>query len=136
MDLVLKLREARRLRGLTQREAADRSGVGVKTISSFETGERIAAITLVQLQKLLRAYDLTEAEFFSPLFEREIAPWLFEPRSDLAQLVEDVETLPVDIQRVVVSQLRVAIDVARAVLPGASSSTAKRGAAATAPLTA
>lgn len=117
MDLVLKLREARRLRGLTQREAADRSGVGVKTISSFETGERITAITLVQLQKLLRAYDLTEAEFFSPLFEREIAPWLFEPRSDLAQLVEDVETLPVDIQRVVVSQLRVAIDVARAMLP-------------------
>ncbi len=119
MDLVLKLREARRLRGLTQREAADRSGVGVKTISSFETGERIESMTLVHLQKLLRVYDLTEAEFFSPLFERAIAPWLFEAKSELAQLVEDVETLPSDVQRVLIEKIRVAVDVAQAVLPEA-----------------
>jgi transcriptional regulator with XRE-family HTH domain len=119
MDLVLKLREARRLRGLTQREAADRSGVGVKTISSFETGERIESMTLVHLQKLLRVYDLTEAEFFSPLFERAIAPWLFEAKSELAQLVEDVETLPSDVQRILIDKVRVAVDVARAVLPEA-----------------
>lgn len=117
MDLVLKLREARRLRGLTQREAADRSGVGIKTISSFETGERIESMTLVHLQKLLRVYDLNEAEFFSPLFERAIAPWLFEAKSELAQLVEDVETLPSDVQRVLIEKIRVAVDVAHAVLP-------------------
>jgi transcriptional regulator with XRE-family HTH domain len=117
MDLVLKLREARRLRGLSQREAADRSGVGVKTISSFETGERIESMTLIQLQRILHAYGLTEAEFFSPAFEHAIAPWLFEGKSALAQLVDDVETLPADIQRVVIDKIRVAIDIARAVLP-------------------
>ena len=42
MDLVLKLRELRRMRGLTQKDVARISGVGHKTISSFETGERSA----------------------------------------------------------------------------------------------
>ena len=37
MDLVLKLREVRRLRGLSQKDVARLSGVGEKTISSFET---------------------------------------------------------------------------------------------------
>ena len=37
MDLVLKLREIRRLRGLSQKDVAKLSGVGEKTISSFET---------------------------------------------------------------------------------------------------
>lgn len=127
MDLVLKLREARRLRGLSQREAADRSGVGVKTISSFETGGRITSMTLMQLQRILRAYDLTEAEFFSPVFEHAIAPWLFEAKSALAQLVDDVETLPLDVQRVVIDKMRVAVDVAHAVIP--ETSRARDGAA-------
>ena len=41
MDIVLKLRELRRYRGLSQKDVARRSGVGEKTLSSFETGERI-----------------------------------------------------------------------------------------------
>ncbi|MGH9443123.1 MAG: helix-turn-helix domain-containing protein, partial [Thermoanaerobaculia bacterium] len=44
MDLVLKLRELRRMRGLSQREAALSSGIGEKTLSSFETGERIISM--------------------------------------------------------------------------------------------
>ena len=75
MDLVLKLREIRRMRGLSQKDVARLSGVGAKTISSFETGERIGSLKLAQLKRLLAAYGLTEAEFFGGSVEREIAPW-------------------------------------------------------------
>ena len=53
MDLVLKLREVRRLKGLSQKDAARLSGVGEKTISSFETGERVGSMKLAQLRRLL-----------------------------------------------------------------------------------
>ena len=75
MDLVLKLRELRRLRGLTQKDVARMSGVGEKTISSFETGERIGSLKLAQLERLLAAYGLSESEFFGGMIERETAPW-------------------------------------------------------------
>jgi len=57
MDIVLKLRELRRMRCLTQREAALSSGIGEKTLSTFETGERIASMKLSQLLALLAVYD-------------------------------------------------------------------------------
>jgi transcriptional regulator with XRE-family HTH domain len=72
MDIVLKLRELRRLRGLTQKEAAMSSGIGVKTLSSFETGERITSMKLRQLLQLLEAYDTTAAEFFGDGVERRL----------------------------------------------------------------
>src|SRR5687768_16786940 len=53
MDLVLKLSELRRMRGLTQKDVARLSGVGAKTISSFETGQRITSLKLSQLERLL-----------------------------------------------------------------------------------
>ena len=59
MDLVLKLREIRRLRGLSQKDVAKLSGVGEKTISSFETGQRIGSLKLAQLKKLLSVYGLS-----------------------------------------------------------------------------
>ena len=64
-DSVLMLREARRLRGLSQKDVARLSGVGEKTISSFETGERIESMKLHQLRRLLRVYGLTPAQFFT-----------------------------------------------------------------------
>ena len=64
IDVVLNLREARRRCGLTQNEAARLSGVHSKSISSFETGDRIESIKLCQLRKLLRVYGMTLAEFF------------------------------------------------------------------------
>ena len=72
IDLVIWLRDVRRMRGLTQKEVARRSGVGEKTISSFETGGRIDAIKVVHLLKLLKAYGITPAAFFcySPETER------------------------------------------------------------------
>ena len=60
MDLVLKLREIRRLRGLSQKDVARMSGVGEKTISSFETGQRIGSLKLAQLKRMLAVYGLTE----------------------------------------------------------------------------
>lgn len=60
MDFVLKLRELRRLRGLSQKDAARLSGVGEKTLSSFETGQRIDTMKVSQLQALLTIYDVTE----------------------------------------------------------------------------
>ncbi len=74
MDLVLKLRELRQFRGLSQADAARKSGLGVKTLSSFETGERIDSIKLVQLQRLMRVYAVTDAEF--ELFQGHAAHYL------------------------------------------------------------
>ena len=69
MDLVLKLREIRRLRGLSQKDVARLSGVGEKTISSFETGQRIGSLKLAQLKRMLGVYGLTEG----PLTDRRRA---------------------------------------------------------------
>ena len=95
MDLVLKLREIRRMRGYTQKDVARLSGVGEKTISSFETGQRIGALKLAQLKKLLSVYGLTEADFFSGTIEKQIAPWeLDEEQMATVRLMEDLHTLP------------------------------------------
>jgi len=69
MDLVLKLREIRRMRGLSQKDVAHLSGVGEKTISSFETGQRIGSLKLAQLKRLLKVYGLSETEFFGASVE-------------------------------------------------------------------
>lgn len=95
MDLVLKLREARRMRGLSQKDAARLSGVGQKTISSFETGSRIESLKLAQLESLLEAYGLTEAEFFGGSIEKAMAPWeLDEDQIAANRLVDALHALP------------------------------------------
>jgi transcriptional regulator with XRE-family HTH domain len=66
MDIVLKLRELRRLRGLSQKDVGRLSGVGEKTLSSFESGARIDSLKISQLRRVLRVYSITEDEFFSP----------------------------------------------------------------------
>lgn len=84
MDIVLKLRELRRLRGLSQKDVGRLSGVGEKTVSSFETGDRIDSMKLSQLRKLLRVYTITEDEFFSHKLDD-----LFDPNLLLQQTRED-----------------------------------------------
>ena len=49
MDIVLKLRELRRLRGYSQKDVALLTGVGDKTIISFETSARIGSMKLSQI---------------------------------------------------------------------------------------
>jgi transcriptional regulator with XRE-family HTH domain len=100
MDLVLKLREVRRMRGLSQKDVARLSGVGEKTISSFETGERIGSMKLAQLKRLLEVYGLSESDFFGGSVEKQIAPWeLDEEQMALTKLLEDLHALPKQAKR-------------------------------------
>lgn len=74
MDLVLKLRELRRFRGLSQKDVERLSGVGEKTLSSFETGERIDTMKIGQLRALLAAYRISEEDFFSDKLDEMFDP--------------------------------------------------------------
>ena len=111
MDLVLKLREIRRLRGLSQKDVARLSGVGEKTISSFETGQRIGSLKLAQLRKLLSVYGLTEMDFFGSSVERQIAPWeLDEDECATQRLMEELRNLPRTTQRAMVSKFQLMLE--------------------------
>lgn len=111
MDLVLKLREIRRLKGLSQKDAARLSGVGEKTISSFETGERVGSMKLGQLKRLLSVYDMTEAEFFGGGVEKQIAPWELEPEQfATARLLDELHALPKPSQRNLLAKFQLMIE--------------------------
>ena len=113
MDLVLKLREIRRLRGLSQKDVAKLSGVGEKTISSFETGQRIGSLKLAQLKKLLSVYGLTESEFFGCSVERQIAPWELDEEESAAQrLVDDLRGLPKPVQKKMIDKFQLMLETA------------------------
>src|SRR5687767_1275073 len=113
MDLVLKLREIRRLRGLSQKDVAQMSGVGEKTISSFETGQRIGSLKLDQLKRLLGVYGLTEAEFFGCSVERQIAPWELDDEENAAQrLIDDLRGLPRPVQKAMLGKFQLMLETA------------------------
>ncbi len=113
MDLVLKLREIRRLRGLSQKDVAQLSGVGEKTISSFETGQRIGSLKLDQLKRLLGVYGLSEAEFFGCSVERQIAPWELDDEENASQrLVDDLRGLPKPVQKAMLGKFQLMLETA------------------------
>lgn len=113
MDVVLKLREIRRMRGLSQKDVSNLSGVGEKTISSFETGQRIGGLKLSQLRKLLAVYGLTEADFFGPSVEKQVAPWeLEEDEFARSRLVEDLRALPKPLQKALITKFQVMLETA------------------------
>ena len=88
------------MRGLSQKDVARLSGVGEKTISSFETGERIDSMKLEQLKRLLAVYGMSESEFFGGSVEKEIAPWeLDEEQMSLTRLLDDLRSLPKQAKR-------------------------------------
>lgn len=127
MDLVLKLREIRRLRGLSQKDVAKLSGVGEKTISSFETGQRIGSLKLAQLKKMLGVYGLTEAEFFGCSVERQIAPWELDDEESAAQrLVDDLRGLPKPVQKTMLGKFQLMLETASEVNTTVSSVRDKR----------
>lgn len=64
-DLVLSLREARRRAGLSQKDLARASGVGEKTISSFETGNRIDSAKVSQIVRIADACAVPLVSLFS-----------------------------------------------------------------------
>lgn len=116
MDLVLKLREIRRLRGLSQKDVARLSGVGEKTISSFETGQRIGSLKLEQLRRMLDVYGLSEAEFFGGTIEREIAPWeLDEDECATQRLADELRALPTSIRKTMLAKFELMLETATAV---------------------
>lgn len=118
MDLVIKLREARHRSGLSQEEVARRSGIGVKTISSFESGARIDSMKLRQLERLLEAYCITLAEFFSPSFDHQIAPWEVPPEEGMIAAVTDrLRTFPRSHLARIVERILSMLDGVAAVLP-------------------
>lgn len=113
MDLVLKLREIRRLRGLSQKDVARLSGVGEKTISSFETGQRIGSLKLAQLKRMLSVYGLTEAEFFGGSVERQIAPWeLGEEECAAQRVLDELRGLPKSVQKAMVAKFELMLETA------------------------
>lgn len=111
MDLVLKLRELRRMRGLSQKDVARLSGVGAKTISSFETGERVGSMKLEQLERLLAVYGLSKAEFFGGTIEEEIAPWELE-EEELAtrRLMGELKGLAKPLQRNLLAKFQLMVE--------------------------
>jgi transcriptional regulator with XRE-family HTH domain len=111
MDLVLKLREVRRLKGLSQKDVARMSGVGEKTISSFETGERVGSMKLAQLKRLLAVYDMTEADFFGGGVEKKIAPWeLDQDQFATARMLDELQALPKPSQRNLLAKFQLMIE--------------------------
>ena len=111
MDLVLKLREIRRLRGLSQKDVARLSGVGEKTISSFETGQRIGSLKISQLRKLLSVYGLTEGDFFGGSVERQIAPWeLDEDDCATQRILDDLRGLPKPVQKTMLGKFQLMLE--------------------------
>lgn len=114
MDLVLKLREIRRLRGLSQKDVARLSGVGEKTISSFETGQRIGSLKLSQLKRLLAVYGLTEADFFSGAVERKIAPWELDDEAfATARVLDRLHSLPRHAQKTMLAKFQLMLETAK-----------------------
>ena len=113
MDLVLKLREIRRMRGLSQKDVARLSGVGEKTISSFETGQRIGSLKLSQLKRLLKVYGLTEADFFGSSVERQIAPWeLDSDEHAAARIADELRALPKPVQKTMIAKFQLMLETA------------------------
>lgn len=120
MDLVLKLRELRNLRGLSQKDAARLSGVGEKTISSFETGQRIGTMKLAQLGKLLAIYGVTEEQFFSRAIEELFDPDAISRRSREEQLIARLQDLPADARNALLERFELMLDSALTVRSPAS----------------
>jgi transcriptional regulator with XRE-family HTH domain len=113
MDIVLKLREIRRIKNLSQKDVARLSGVGEKTISSFETGQRIGSLKLAQLKKLLAVYGLTEADFFGASLERELAPWeLDQEELALSRVTDEVRALPKQLKKTMLAKFQLMLETA------------------------
>lgn len=97
MDIVLRLRELRRLRGMSQSEVARRSGLGIKTISSFETGHRIESMKLSQLEQLLEVYGVSKSEFFGEELELMLSPWSEQAENEQkVRLLSEIDSLPTE----------------------------------------
>jgi transcriptional regulator with XRE-family HTH domain len=88
LDLVIRLREARRSSGLSQAKAGALAGIHPRSISSWETGSRIDSMGIPDLQQLLAVYGMTLQEFFSSAFERRVLDFYGEMQPCQAAIIE------------------------------------------------
>jgi transcriptional regulator with XRE-family HTH domain len=109
MDLVLRLREFRRFSCLHQGEVARRAGIGVKTLSSFESGARIESMKVSQLQRILRVYGVTEAQFFASDLETSLGN---DGNAKLIPRSEKLKTLPLHVRRALIERFELMIESA------------------------
>jgi transcriptional regulator with XRE-family HTH domain len=113
MDIVIRLRELRRIRGLSQREVSRLTGIGFRTISGFETGARIGSMKLEQLESLLKVYGVSESEFFSEELELMLTPWDAEKeRNQKERLLHDIESLPEEARHKLLPKIRTMLKTA------------------------
>lgn len=110
MDIVLKLRELRRYRGLSQKDVERLSGVGEKTLSSFETGERIDTMKIAQLRALLALYGVTEEEFFSDKLDEMFDPTYVRASTRLDEITGRIADLPEHIRDVALGAIAQMLD--------------------------
>ncbi len=109
MDLVLRLRELRRLSCLCQEEVARRSGLGVKTLSSFESGARIESMKVAQLRKILHVYHVTEAQFFTSDLETSLGS---DGTAKPIPAADKLKTLPLHVRRALIERFHLMIETA------------------------
>lgn len=119
MDTVLKLRELRRLRGLSQKDVARLSGIGEKTISSFETGERIDSLKVSQLSTMLKVYGITSEEFFGRKLEEQFDPDSIQQRSVEEDVIARLRALPRAPRGTLLEKFVLMLDATDAMLPSA-----------------
>lgn len=100
----LKLRELRHRSGLTQQQVASAAGLGSKTISSFETGNRVGAMKLAQLERLVGVYGLNLEQFFSTHLDSLLFPWDGDHQTE--KFLEEVRNLPTSVKEEVVPWMR------------------------------
>jgi transcriptional regulator with XRE-family HTH domain len=62
--MTIVLRDLRQHSGFSQKDLADRSGLGWRTISSYETGQRVGTIKVKHLLAIVAACDIDASEFF------------------------------------------------------------------------
>lgn len=116
MDLVLKLRELRRMRGLSQKDAARLSGIGEKSISSFETGNRIDSLKISQLDRLLKVYGVNEKAFFGEELEMMIDPWEEDEIARRAKALFDrMDDFPDSLRMAILDKLQLIVETAEQV---------------------
>ena len=113
MDIVLKFRELRRLRGLSQKDVGRLSGVGEKTLSSFESGARIDSLKLSQLRRVLRVYNITEDEFFSRKMDELFDADALMERSREESLVAGLGELPSPMRDALLERFELMLQVAQ-----------------------
>src|SRR6266851_2630800 len=100
--------------GLSQKEVGRTSGVGEKTLSSFETGERITSIKVVQLVALLNAYRVTPSEFFGDGVERKLLAELERLSPNELKIVSALRGLPDGVRERLVDRFLVMLEAVQA----------------------